>query len=81
MRCSKMIERIQTVYKNMTQRLSSFLKDRRSKVAFITAGVCSLFAYLYYINNLIHNNDMICCTPWGAGSSITSGRWGLYLLS
>ncbi len=76
-----MIEKIQAMHKSLVQRFFAFLKDKRSKVAFITVGVCSLFAYLYYINNLIHNNDMISCTPWGVGASITSGRWGLLILS
>lgn len=76
-----MIEKAQRMYQNGIHRLLAFLKDRRSKAAFITVGVCSLFAYLYYINNLIHNNDMISCTPWGVGASITSGRWGLFLLA
>ena len=76
-----MVERAQTIYQTLVRRLLAFLTDKRSKVAFLTVGVCSIFAYLYYTNNLIHNNDMISCTPWGAGSSITSGRWGLYLLA
>lgn len=76
-----MNQKIQAGYECLTRRLLAFLKDKRSKAAFLTAGICSIFAYLYYLNNLIHNNDMICCTPWGAGASISSGRWGLYLLS
>ena len=66
------------LYRN---RLLSFLKDKRSKIAFLTVGICSIFAYLYYITNLISNNDMISCTPLGIGESIRSGRWGLFLLS
>lgn len=76
-----MLQKTHDFCKAFVSKLSTWLKDKRSKAAFITTGVCSIFAYLYYLNNLIHNNDMISCTPKGVGESIRSGRWGLYLLS
>ncbi len=67
--------------KKLLPQLRSFLCDKRSRSAFITAALCSVAAYLYYMTNLISNNDMIACTPYGGGTTLTSGRWALMLLT
>ncbi len=76
-----MWNRAQTNIQGLWQRLCGFLTAPQSKTAFLTTGVCSVLAYLYYLGNLISNNDMISVTPYGGGASITSGRWGLLLLT
>ncbi len=76
-----MLQTGQTLAKQLLHRISGFFRDRRSRLCFVTAAVCAVAAYLYYITNLISNNDMIACTPYGPGESIRSGRWALYLLT
>ena len=76
-----MWNRAQTKTRELWQRLRSFLTATESKTAFLITGLCSIFAYLYYLCNLIRLYDMISTTPYGIGASITSGRWGLLLLS
>ncbi len=67
--------------KRVSEKIRDFFRDKRSRIAFITTALCSVVAYLYYITNLISNNDMMACTPYGGGTTLSSGRWALLLLT
>lgn len=62
------------------RRLRGFLRDGRSRACFLGTALFGALSYLFLFTNLVNNNDMISCTPWGYGTGLSSGRWMLYLL-
>lgn len=62
------------------RRVRGFFRDTRSRACFLGTALFGLLSYLYLFTNLVNNNDMIVCTPWGYGTGLSSGRWMLYLL-
>lgn len=62
------------------RRVRGFFRDTRSRACFLGTALFGALSYLYLFTNLVNNNDMIACTPWGYGTGLSSGRWMLYLL-
>lgn len=63
------------------RRVRGFFRDRRSRACFLGTALFGALSYLYLFTNLVNNNDMIACTPWGYGTGLSSGRWMLYALA
>lgn len=54
--------------------------SRQVKVTFFSTFLIGLLTHAFVLTNVIHNYDNIRCTPMGAGSGATSGRWVITLI-
>lgn len=55
-------------------------KKTSSATAFLAALICGLIVHLFGMVTIFHNYDDVCVQPCGVGSTLTSGRWFLWLL-
>ncbi len=54
--------------------------DSRIKVSILTTVVFGIFSYLYFITNNLHSQDNPLNMPSGVGSTLSIGRWFLWVI-
>lgn len=64
--------------------IAQFYKKKiniQQKVTFISTLIIGFIAHFFVLTNVLNNYDNIKCTPIGAGSGVSSGRWMLSLVN
>ncbi len=54
--------------------------DKRFRVSILTSVIFGIFSYLYFITNNLHSQDNLINMPSGVGSTLSIGRWFLWVI-